>query len=298
VFIRDLRRGATSLVSVGHSGARHGVVDGECEFVTYSAGGKVFVRDLRAKKTYALGRGSNPDQQTNGKGVAYELGGQVYYQAYQKVFNHGKPTVKKTAPRELASAGLARGNGVSRNPVMDDNGFYVAFESTATNLCAGICKGVSADANGSTSDVFRRTLSRRAPSKAKMQMASFSFAVGEQGNGPSNNPSMTGAGENIAFDSAATNLRQSSTITSVDPNGGVRDVYYWNFPRRRGFGNVSRESKAGQKGEFNGASYNPAVSNRSNWIGFTSQQTGEAGEANGGGIADVFIRFMGGGPTG
>lgn len=297
IYLRDLRRGATSLVSVGHRNARNGVVDGECQFVTYEASGLVFVRDLKAKRTYRIARGRNPDQQTNGKGVAYERGGQIRYQAYQKVHNRGKPKVKKQGREVLASAGRSAGNGVSRNPMMDDNGFYVAFESTATNLCTGICTGISEDRNGATSDIFRRTLSRRAPHRTKMQMASFSFGVSAQGNGPSNNPSMTGAGENIAFDSTATNLRQSEHITEIDPNGPVRDVYYWNYPRRRSHGNVSRESKPGVKGEFNGASVNPSTSNRANYIGFESTQVGASGEANGAGIADVFLRFLGHGPS-
>jgi len=302
VFLRELRGGRTTLVSVGHTGARSAVVDGECDFVTYEASGRVFVRDIEAGKTTSLGSGSNPDQQTNGKGVAYQRGGQIYYQAFQKVNLKGgrgkKKGIKKLGRAVLASKGRSgSGNGASSNPVMDDNGFYVAFESTATNLCTGLCKGVSGDENGATSDVFRRTLSKRAPSRDTMQMVSFSFAANTQGNGPSNNPSMTGAGENIAFDSEATNLRQSTGITSIDPNGPIRDVYYWNFPRGRGFGNVSRESKPGPKGEFNGPSTNPGVSNRSNYIGFTSEQTGQSGEINGAEIADVFSRFMGGGPS-
>lgn len=298
VFLRELRGGNTQLVSIGHSG-RNAVVDGECEFVTYSAGGKVFVRDLKRKKTTAVARGSNPDQQTSGKGVAYERGGQIFYQAFQRVFNKGNPTVKKIGREIVVSAGRSgRGNGRSSNPVMDDNGWYVAFESTATNLCSAGCKGVTGDANGPTSDIFRRTISKRAPSRDFMQMVSFSFEGGEQGNGASHNPSMTGAGENIAFDSTSTNLKQAQTTTQVDPNGAVRDIFYWNYPRRRGYGNVSRESKPGRTGVFNGPSYKPSVSNRSNWIGFTSQATGDSGEANGGGIADVFVRFMGGGPVG
>ena len=302
VFLRELRGGRTTLVSAGHTGATSAVVDGECDFVTYEASGGVFVRDIKAGKTTRLGSGSNPDQQTNGKGVAYERGGQIYYQAFQKVNLKGsggkKKGIKKLGGAKLASKGRSgSGNGTSSDPVMDDNGFYVAFESNATNLCTNLCKGVSGDENGATSDVFRRTLSSRAPSRDSMQMVSFSFSANSQGNAASNNPSMTGAGENIAFDSEATNLRQSTGITSIDPNGSTRDIYYWNFPRGRGYGNVSRESKEGPKGEFNGASTNPGVSNRSNYIGFTSEQTGQSGESNGAGIADVFSRFMGGGPS-
>jgi hypothetical protein len=189
---------------------------------------------------------------------------------------------------------------------MDDNGYYVAFESLATNLCVALCVGISQDTNG-VSDIFRRTISAEAPTRDRMEMVSYSHGGGHvraQGNGPSNNPAMTGAGENIAFDSEATNLRQSLHIAdrNVDPNGRMRDIYYWNFPRGRMSGNVSRESRSGRGlddgGYFNGPSVNPSTSSRANFIGFTSSQTGLSGEANGAGIADTFIRFLGGGPEG
>ena len=313
IFLRDLRRHTTTLVSAGSTNARHGVVDGECEFVTYEAGGRVIVRDLEDGKSHTVGRGSSPDQQTSGKGVAYERGGQIYYQAFQKVFNKGNPIVKTMARELLVSAGRSgRGNGRSSNASMDDNGHYVAFESTATNLCPGLCSGVSSDANGAVSDIYRATISSKAPTDDRMQMASYSEgkslptypdALKLQGNGPSNNPAMTGAGENISYDSAATNLRQHSGIKTVDPNGPERDIYYWNFPRKRMYGNVSRESKPGSELTtddrfYNGASTNPASSSRANFIAFTSSETGLSGESNGGDTPDVFMRYLGGGPEG
>jgi hypothetical protein len=308
VFLRDLRRRTTTLVSVGVRNARNSVVDGECEFVTFEASRSVWVRDLEAEKSHRIARGTDPDQQTSGKGVAYVRGGQIYYQAFQKVFNKGNPTVKRTARELLVSRGSAgRGNGPSRKPTMDDNGHYVAFESDATNLCRSLCKGISDDANGAT-DIFRRTISREAPTRDTMQMASFSYGNGDvpaQGNGPSNNPAMSGAGENIVFDSEATNLRQSADIAdgNIDPNGPVRDIFYWNFPRKRGYGNVSRESRPGDEltraeQVYNGPSTKPSASSRANFIGFTSAETGLSGEANGAGIPDVFQRFLGGGPEG
>lgn len=295
VFVRDLERRRTELVSVGERDARNGVVDGECDFVTFEAAGKVLVRDLEGGRTTRIATGTNPDQQTDGQGAAYERGAQIHYQAYAKLFNRGNPIVKKVGREVLVSAGRrGRGNGVSRNPVLDDQGWYAAFESTATNLCAGLCKGVSKDRNGAQSDVFRRTLSRRAPTRDRMQMVSFSFGVRAQGNGPSSNPAMSGAGEFVVFDSEATNLRPSRAIRKADPNGRVRDIYLWNFPRGRKFGNVSRESRPGPKGEFNGASVTPATSSRGNYIAFVSAQTGAAGERNGPEIVDMFMRFLGG----
>jgi hypothetical protein len=115
-----------------------------------------------------------------------------------------------------------------------------------------------------------------------MEMASFSCGaskkggkctVGAQGNGDSRNAFMTGAGENIVFESVATNLKESTGINVADPNGPVSDIYYWNFPRGRMAGNVSRESRTNAdrgKDGFDAPATKPAASNRANYIGWTS----------------------------
>jgi hypothetical protein len=317
VFLYDLKRKRTSLVSVRATNAVNGIVDGECEFVAYESRNGIFIRDLEEKSTSKVARGTNPDQATNGKGVAYERGGQVYYQAFLRKFRSkkkGGPYIKKNGREVMVSRNAAGspGNGTSGDPSLDDNGYYVAFESTATNLCegGGGCAGIGqADRNGAVSDIFRRTLSSKAPTNDHIQMVSYSQGctrtdrgartVDAQGDGASNNPAMTGAGENVLFDSEATNLRESTGVSVADANGPTRDVYYWNFPRERPCGNVSRESRGSQPREggtgqpMNGPSVNPAASNRANYIGFTSTATGDLGETNGPGIADVFMRFLG-----
>lgn len=323
IFLYDTRRRRTTLVSVGVRNAVDAIVDGECESVTFSDGRSVYVRALKLRKTVRIARGANPDQATNGKGVAYERGGQVYYQGFQEKFRSrrkGGPIVRRVGREVLVSRNASgpRGNGASRNASVDDNGFYVAFESTATNLCeAGQgCPGLGqADRNGAVSDIFRRNLNpRRAPTNEFMAMVSYSqgctrgnenaAAVDAQGDGPSNNPAMTGAGENVVFDSEATNLRESAGILVADGNGPIRDIYYWNFPRDRKCGNVSRESRnedtreSGTGQPYNGPSVKPAASSRANFIGFTSSQSGDSGETNGPEIPDVFARFLGGGPEG
>jgi hypothetical protein len=295
VYLRNLRRRTTTLVSVGQTDATHAVVDGKCRLVSYAAGGDVFVRDLRRGKSYRIASGANPDQQTNGKGVAYERGGQIYYQAYRLKRSRRRWRIVKQGRERLASAGAhGAGNGISSHPSLDDNGFYVAFQSTATNLCTELCRGVSGDRNGPVQDLFRRTLSRRAPTRDRMEMVSYSFAVDAQGNGPSSDPEISGGGEYVVFDSAATNLRPSPAISDIDPNGPIPDVYLWNFPRGRRYGNVSRESRPGPKGAFDAASVRPATSSHGNYIAFTSAESGQAGDTNGSGIPDVFLRFLGG----
>jgi hypothetical protein len=326
VFLRDTTKNKTTLVSTKGSGA-HADIDNSCEVVVYSGANKIWVYDVKTKKLFPIAKGNNPDMQNNGKGAAYERSGQIWYQAFQKV---NRVVNKKTGKRgfiwikigkeQLVSKNKAgtRGDAASANPTMDDNGYYVAFESAATNLCEGDCAGIEADANGVT-DIFRRTLPKRAgggkaaPTSDFMEMVSYSCggakkgdpcAVNAQGDGPSYNAFMTGAGENIVFESQASNLRESTSISKADPNGAVPDIYYWNFPRERLLGNVSRESRTnedrnqGTGQPFDGPSSKPAASNRANYIGWTSTGGATVGDRNGSGIADVFVRFLGGSDEG
>jgi hypothetical protein len=283
VFVRNLRSRRTTLVSAGQDGATDPVIDGECQFVTYDQNGVVFLRDLVAGRTYGIAHGVQPDQETDGKGVAYVRNGQVYYQAFQKVYNHGHPKVVERGGERLVSAGAhGAGDGASAHPSVSDNGDYVAFESAATNLS-------SRDENGPVSDVFRRTMSSHA-----MAMASYSAGVKAQGNGPSNDPVISGSGVFIAFDSAATNLRPSYSIRDIDPNGSVRDIYLWNSPPgKRGAGNVSRESRPGPKGSFNGPSTEPALSSHGNFVAFQSSEVG-ALPNDSSALPKLLLRYLGG----
>ena len=295
VFVRNVRSRRTTLVSVGQDGATDPSIDGECDFVTYDVGGVVFLRDLEAGRTYQVARGIQPDQETDGKGVAYVRDGQVWYQAFQKIYNHGHPKVIERGGERLVSGGAhGAGNGVSAHPSVSDNGDYVAFESTSTNLCTDLCRGVSHDENGPVSDIFRRTMSHDAPTGDKMEMASFSAGVKAQGNGPSNDPVISGSGQFIAFDSAATNLRPSYSIRDVDPNGSIRDIYLWNAPvKKRGAGNVSRESRPGPKGSFNGPSVEPALSSHGNFVAFASNEVG-ALPNDSSALPKLLLRYLGG----
>jgi hypothetical protein len=316
IFVRDLKANKTTLVSNGNFDDAHNPrVDGKCNFVIFEDAGKIWGRDMRPKikekkgkvgQVVYIAQGTNPDIETDGKGAAYERNNQIYYQGFRFEFRRG--FVKLGRQKIVSSTpGGGPGNGISSNPDLDDLGRYVAFESTASDLC-GDCAGVRGDRNGNMSDVFRRTISREAPTNDRMEMVSYSQgcsssspsskSVDGQGNGPSHNPVMTGAGENIVFDSQADNLKESAGIREADPNGHARDIYYWNFPRGRKCGNVSRESRgSGDRSggqPLDGDSYEPALSQHANYIGFVSEETGEFGESNGSTIPDVFMRFLGG----
>jgi hypothetical protein len=289
IYVHDLRSDRTRLVSTDAQGdAVNPVIDGACRIVVYESAGTIYARSLSSGHSDAIASGTQPDLQTNGRGVVYVRDGQVWYQAIAR--SHGQ-VVRQGGERIVSAAGGGPGNGPSSHPSVSDNGDYVAFESTATNLCDGACEGVSGDQNGTVSDVFRRTMSSHAPTHDLMEMVSSSHGSGTQGNGPSNDPVISGAGQFVVFDSAATNLRP--TRDGVDPNGPTRDIFLWNFPPHRGYGNVSRESRPGVQGAFSTPSTGPSMSSHGNYIAFTSMASGQLSNARRG-EPNVLMRFLGG----
>jgi Tol biopolymer transport system component len=90
----------------------------------------------------------------------------------------------------------------SAAPSISGDGRYVAFESDATNLVAG-------DGNGST-DVFVHDLQTGATTRVSVDLD------GVEGNGTSNNPSMSADGSSVTFESVADNLVAGDTNTAPD----------------------------------------------------------------------------------
>lgn len=180
----------------------------------------------------------------------------VLRRAFTRKFRHlggGRGVQTLTFRTQLVSAGRRgrAGNGASRHPAITDQGDYVAFETDASDLLPG-------DRNGVT-DIARARLGRRG---VRQDWVSKAFTG--IGNGPSNRPVISGAGEFVLFDSQATNFRPSEHVRE-DANG-VRDVFLWNAPTR----NVSLESRDAGNGYLASASQAPATSSRGNYVPFES----------------------------
>jgi hypothetical protein len=322
VYLRDLSGGGkTSLVSTGRKNARDGVISGQCEYVTFESGGKVFVKWLAKGSTFLVGKGYNPDQQTDGKGVAYDRRGQVYYREFfeKSVKNkRGKHvTVLKVGKELLVSSNASSkpGNGPSSAPSVNDNGVYIAFESHATDLCDGSkARCGTTDKNGAKADVYRRTMEgrlpedpdgsgrdRKVPTADEMQMISYDGDIDHQTDLDSDQVKISGAGEQACFRSFG--VQTHNLKFGADAHRGpFQHIYFWNFPRERMIGKFSGESRAGRltntelmrKDGTAAFNYSCAISNRGNFLGWTSDTEAMAGELNGRAIPDTFMRFMGG----
>jgi hypothetical protein len=185
----------------------------------------------------------------NGATDVYE---RTFNRHYVHIKHHGEQVLQfKTILASANSRGIV-GDGPSTDPSVSDNGQYVAYSSLANNLAGGDTNGVS--------DVFEANLAGRHPRQLIVSHSRYSGL----GNGASQHPVISDAGEFVLFDSLANNLRPSGDV-ATDTNG-VRDVFLWNRPS----GNVSLESRNAVNGYLPYPSQHPATSARGNYVPFES----------------------------
>ncbi len=162
--------------------------------------------------------------------------------------------------RVSATPGALPGAGDSTRPAISPAGRLVAFDSTAPDL--------TADPNGTVRDVFLRDAA-----KGTTRLVSAPLEGGADG--PSDSAAIAGAGDLIAFVSAATNL------VAGDQNGR-RDIFV-----RAGLEPPVRISALVDGGEANGDSTQPDISRSGQTVVFTSAADNLVpGDRNG--VTDVF----------
>ena len=108
-------------------------------------------------------------------------------------------------------------NASCSSPVISDDGRYVAFVSSATNLASGTINGVA--------QIYMHDRTTGSTWRASVNSS------GVAGDGASANPSLSGDGLDLAFDSTATNLIASDTnnhkdvfIRSWNNGGNMNDI--------------------------------------------------------------------------
>lgn len=201
-------------------------VSGDCKQIAFVTGGTLFVR--AGKKVRSLGPGSDPSWSvgkpdeadlayTGPGGVrlsrrAKRAGGLVgpggrnpaYNNVKRKVLTYelrrgGRTQVVwKDLGSQLRAAsaeGSTEGNADSRDPVIANSGYYIAFESDASNLRTNAGGGL-ADGNGAP-DVYLYTGVRKITLLESVQEKGIAFPGGAQ------NPSMSFYANYITWDASA-----------------------------------------------------------------------------------------------
>lgn len=158
-----------------------------------------------------------------------------------------RDTVANTTIRVSLSTSGTQGNNISGSPSISGDGRYVAFQSFASNL-------VSGDTNGA-SDIFVRD---RLTNTTKRISTTPS---GAEANAWSGEPSMSGDGGLVAFESYASNLVSGDDFQTGDV-----------FVKEVVGGGVTRVSPPPAGTQEQGSSYMPRLSADGRFIAFLSAE--------------------------
>jgi Tol biopolymer transport system component len=185
------------------------------------------------------------------------------------IFVHDLHTGETTRV-SVASDG-SQSNGHSWTPVISADGRYIAFDSSATNLVPGDTNEVI--------DVFVHD--RQTKQTTRISISSD----GEQGNGNSHGPSISGDGVYIAFGSYASNLVAGDTNEEYDV-----------FVHNQLTGETTRISVSSGGVQGNAISHSPSISSDGHYVAFASSASNLVpDDANG--YKDVFVRDLHTGET-
>jgi Tol biopolymer transport system component len=301
VFVRDRWRGTTRRVSVGAHGAQADS-DSESGSSEISANGRfvafisfasnlvvgdtnqnydVFVRDRWRGTTRRVSVGAHGAQadgysypagiSANGRFVAFVSSaanltpgdsGQTW-----DVFVRDRWTGTTTRASVAPPGTPSTGDKSAIAAAISASGRFVAFDSSATNLVPG-------DTNGRT-DVFVRNLRDGTTRRVSIDTA------GDQGNGASSRPVISGDGRFVVFTSVATNLAPGLS-TNGDINLFVRD-------RRSG---TTERLLSGPVGTADDGGIETAMSADGRFVAFDSPLPGLVpGDTNN--VSDVFVQRRG-----
>lgn len=176
-----------------------------------------------------------------------------------------------TTIRVSVDSSGGQANGPSYSPSMSADGRYVAFVSEASNQVAG-------DANG-VADIFVHGLQTGTSTRISMGLA------GAEANGPSRQPSISGDGRYVAFESLANNLIPNDS-------NGFADVFLYD----RETSTVQRISVGPNGEQGNEHSREPRISSYGLRIAFISEASNlVANDTNG--LPDVFVASFSSVPT-
>jgi Ca2+-binding RTX toxin-like protein len=183
-----------------------------------------------------------------------------------------RDTLTGTTTLVSTATGGVQGNNVSSVASVTDDGRFVFFNSSATNLVGG-------DTNGALDVYMRDTLTGVT---TRVSTASD----GSQATGASQNVDVTGDGHFIGFQSTATNLVGSDS-------NGFSDAFVKNLST----GAVTRVSVADDESQANGNSLVARLSDDGNRASFVSSASNLVATDTNGAVTDVFVRDIAAGTT-
>lgn len=230
----------------------------------------VFMKDNRSGATYRVSTSANGTQANNSSNMPAVSGNGRYVALRSAASNlvigdnnnmwdiFRKDIDSGAIVRVSTGATGAQANGASDWPAISDDGRYVAFVSSASNL-------VSGDTNGAV-DVFIKDMQTGAVTRVSTDSA------GAQANAASDRPALSADGRYAVYRSLASNLAGSDSLGK------------WDIFRKDTVSGATISLSSGG----NGDSGWPSVSDDGNLVAFPSQASNlVAGDTNG--WRDIFL---------
>ncbi|HEU5159018.1 MAG TPA: hypothetical protein VFU43_18625 [Streptosporangiaceae bacterium] len=296
VFVRDLRTGTTTRVSVNSAGQEANELSSDPDlsadgryvaFTSFAsnlvpgdtnAQGDLFVRDLRTGTTTRVSvssTGEQADKQTYAGVLTPDARYITFPSAASNLIPDDTNGIRDvfvrdlrtgTTTRESVSSSGEEADDYSETPVISADGRYVAFGSSASNLAPG--RNIGLD------DVYLRD--RRNGTTSRVSVSS----TGEQSDTGARSPALSASGRYLAFASFSTNLVPRDT-------NGAFDV----FVRDLLTGVTRRVSVSGIGAQAAGSSANPDISADGRYVTFESEAPNLV-RRDTNGVRDVFLRKL------
>ncbi|MCI0550328.1 MAG: hypothetical protein L0287_05195 [Anaerolineae bacterium] len=297
VFVHDMQTGITKCVSVDSNGvlASNGggsfnpSISDDGRYIAYysnasnlvpgdtNAATDIFIYDMQTETTARVSITSG-GVQANNSSSTLSISSDGRYIAFQSDATNLVPNDTNaagdifvhdlqmgTTTRVSVSSSGVQGNGGSHAPSISADGRYIAFTSLAANL-------VSGDSNG-FEDIFVRDMQTGVTTLVSVSSS------GTQGNGFSQDSSISADGHSIAFKSAASNL----------VSGGTSGAGIFVHNIQTGITTLVSVDSSGVQG--NGYTQDPSISSDGRYIAFESHATNlVTGDTNG--SPDVFVHDM------
>jgi hypothetical protein len=257
IFLRDVVRNRTLEVSISSTGGNTNGYSNRPTISGYPVNGKFYVA-------------------YNSKGTNLVAGATGADDVYVTEFD---PTNFSVSRPKIVSHSLSGGgsNGQNEHAEISSDGRYIAWQSQATNLSSG---------DGDTIADIYESANPFLTTGAKPELVSVSSG-GAKGRSPSTRPAVNGNGDEVGFESTATNLVAGDTNAMQDTF--VRGTRVGAFV---GNGTTIRVSVDYNGNQLTGNSQRVNLNGRGDKVGFAANgRTVVKGDLNG--QRDVFLRDLG-----
>ncbi|HEX3894892.1 MAG TPA: hypothetical protein VHW73_01665 [Rudaea sp.] len=244
VVVYDKTLGTVTQITFGDADSYGATISGDGRYVAFTSTAMDFSARNKSIHVPDVGFITNPGPHIYIADLRTDLGRVTTPATYTMVDTSTLDALADCRAPFPANPACSGGDGPASGPFISQDGSYVAYASAALNV----------DGNLHASDAFNRVFVWDRASKINTDITPWF-------NGPSDSPTLSADGSQLAFVSAATDLATSPRPADV-PGG---NIFVWH----RATGLFDLVSANGAVAA-NGPSWSPAISANGQWVAYTT----------------------------